>query len=278
MYMKIKFIIRFLLLALSWPIFSQSAGTALPVTRLIDISEQQTTSLLFPYPIVSVDRGSQDILAQKPKGVENVLQIKAAQEQFMQSNLTVVTTDGRLYNFQICYNNEPGSLAYDFSGAAKERTVTLTDYEKADRIDALASEAYHDRNRISLTENDYDITLSVTGMFVAEDYFFYRITVANESNISYDINQLRFFVKDQKRSKRTASQEVEILPISYWQLPEKVPGQGLKTFVAVLPKFTIPDKKNLYLQLTERSGGRHLQMKVRNSRTDDVIPLPTFNN
>jgi conjugative transposon TraN protein len=275
--MKIQIILRILLLALTWPVLSQSSGAALPVTRLIDISDQQTTSLLFPYPIASVDRGSQDILAQKPKGTENVLQIKAAQEQFMQSNLTVVTTDGKLYNFQICYNHEPGTFAYDFSNGNEQIMVSLTDIEKADRINALASAAYHDRSRISLTESDYDITLSITGMFVADDHFFYRITIANESNISYDVDQLRFFVKDQKRSKRTASQEVEILPLTYWSQLEKVPAKVMKTFVAVLPKFTIPDKKNLHLQLTERSGGRHLQMKVRNSKTDDVVPLPTFN-
>jgi conjugative transposon TraN protein len=274
--MKIQIILRILLLALPWPVLSQSAGTALPVTRLIDISHQQTTSLLFPYPIASVDRGSRDILAQKPKGVENVLQIKAAQEQFMQSNLTVVTTDGRLYNFQVCYNHEPASLAYDFRHGDKQVLVSLTDIEKADRINALASAAYHDRNRISLKESGYDISLLITGMFVADDHFFYRITVSNESNISYDIDQLRFFVKDQKRSKRTASQEVEIVPLAYWNVIEKVPAKSIETFVVVLPKFTIPDRKNLYLQLTERSGGRHLQMKVRNSKTDDVVPLPTF--
>ncbi|WP_159798952.1 conjugative transposon protein TraN [Flavobacterium sp. MK4S-17] len=274
--MKIRTIIKILLLALPWPVLSQSAGTALPVTRSIDITDQQTTSLLFPYPIASVDRGSQDILAQKPKGVENVLQIKAAQEQFMQSNLTVVTTDGKLYNFQVCYTNEPAALAYDFSNGDKQAVVSLTDFEKADSINALASAAYHDRNRISLKESDYGITLSITGMFVADDYFFYRITIANDSNISYDIDQLRFFVKDQKRSRRTASQEVEIAPLTYWMHIEKVPAKGIKTFVAVLPKFTIPNKKNLHLQLTEKSGGRHLQMKVRNSKRDDVVPLPTF--
>lgn len=276
--MKILIVLRILLLALPWPVLSQSAGTALPVTRLIDITNQQTTSLLFPYPIASVDRGSQDILAQKPKGTENVLQIKAAQEQFMQSNLTVVTTDGKLYNFQICYNPEPASLAYDFSNGDKQAVVSLTDIEKADRINALASAAYHDRNRISLMESDYDISLSITGMFIADDHIFYRLSVENKSNISYDIDQLRFFVRDQKRSRRTASQEVEIVPLSYWQLPGKVQAKAIKTFVAVLPKFTIPDRKNLYLQLTEQSGGRHLQMKVRNTKADNVVPLPTFNN
>jgi len=274
--MKIQLILRILLLALPWPVLSQSAGTALPITRLIDISNQQTTSLLFPYPIASVDRGSRDILAQKPKGIENVLQIKAAQEQFMQSNLTVVTTDGKLYNFQVCYNHEPETFAYDFSNDGKQAVVSLTDFEEADRINALASAAYHDRNRISLRESGYDISLLITGMFVADDHFFYRITVSNESNISYDIDQLRFFVKDQKRSKRTASQEVEVVPLAYWNVIEKVPAKSIKTFVVVLPKFTIPDRKNLYLQLTEKSGGRHLQMKVRNSKTDDVVPLPTF--
>src|SRR5690606_33744078 len=107
--------------------------------------------------------------------------------------------------------------------------------------------------------------------------FFYRIIIENATNISYTLDRLRFLIRDQKRSRRTASQDIEITPITVWEPTEKVPPNTLKTFVVVLPKFTIPDKKNLFVELTEESGGRHLQLKLRNRKATEVVPLPTFN-
>jgi conjugative transposon TraN protein len=276
--MKNALLLIALLLGLSWPAKAQNFGYELPVTGTLAISEANTTSLLFPYPIVSVDRGSQDVLAQKPKGVENLLQIKAAQQDFMPSNLTVVTSDGKLYNFLVAYEYEPLTYAYDFTKSRDIGAARFNDGNNAEQINGLASMAYHDRNRISITESNYDITLGITGIYIAGDYIFYRILLENETNISYDIDQLRFFVRDKKISRRTASQEIELLPISTWQPVEKVPAKGIKSFVVVLPKFTIPNKKDLYLQLTEKNGGRHLHMKVKNAKTSKVVPLPAFND
>ncbi|MDC7218058.1 MAG: conjugative transposon protein TraN [Spirochaetales bacterium] len=274
--MKTMFILRCVLLLLPVCLWAQYSGSALPVNREIGISEQQTTSLLFPYRILSVDRGSRDILAQKPKGLENILQIKAVQEEFLESNLTVVTADGKLYNFLVYYEACPYYSAYDFTGKGTGEVVA-EQKDNAALLDALASKAYHDRHRIRLNESDNGITLSVTGMFVEEEYFFYRITIENATNISYTIDRLRFLIRDQKRSRRTASQDIEITPIMVWEPTEKVPPNALKTFVVVLPKFTIPDKKNLFVELTEASGGRHLQLKLRNRKATQVVPLPTFN-
>lgn len=276
--MKNIVILITMLLGLSWPTMAQNFGYELPVTGTLAISEANTTSLLFPYPIVSVDRGSQDVLAQKPKGVENLLQIKAAQQDFMPSNLTVVTSDGKLYNFVVAYEYEPLTYAYDFSKSTGNTTARFDDGHNAQQINAWASMAYHDRNRIQVRERNYNITLSITGMYIAGDYIFYRVLLENETNISYDIDQLRFFVRDKKISRRTASQEIELLPVSIWQPVENIPAKEIKSFVVVLPKFTIPDKKNLYLQLTEKNGGRHLLLKVKGNKTDNVVPLPSFND
>jgi conjugative transposon TraN protein len=267
-----------MLLGLSWQVKAQYLGYELPVTGTLGISEANTTSLLFPFPIVSVDRGSQDVLAQKPKGVENLLQIKAAQAEFTPSNLTVVTSDGKLYNFLVAYVYEPLTYAYDFSSNTLNSTATFDDDHNAEQINAWASMAYHDRNRIKIRERNYDMALTITGIYIVGDYIFYRVLLENETNISYDVDQLRIFVRDKKISRRTASQEIELLPVSIWQAPQKVPAKGIKSFVLVLPKFTIPDKKNLYLQLTEKNGGRHLLLKVKGNKTGDVMPLPAFND
>jgi hypothetical protein len=46
----------------------------------LNIGYSKTTNIIFPHAIISVDRGSKDVLAQKAKGVENILQVKAARD------------------------------------------------------------------------------------------------------------------------------------------------------------------------------------------------------
>lgn len=93
---------------------------------------------------------------------------------------------------------------------------------------------------------------------------FYRITLRNHSNINYDIEQLRFFIRDQKKSKRTAVQELEIYPLSIYGDTSVVTALSEHIFVFAVPKFTIPDNKYLTIQLMEKNGGRHLELKIHN--------------
>ncbi|MFP9097779.1 conjugative transposon protein TraN [Flavobacterium sp. RHBU_24] len=274
--MKKVLLIIVMLIGLPFTFSAQDLPKELPVNAYLSISETCTTSLLFPYPIINVDRGSQDVLAQKPKGVENLLQIKAAQEDFMSTNLTVVTSDGKLYNFQVSYETEPLTYAYDFSSNVSPGPAMSGQGINDAQLDVLAAMAFHDRSRISISERDYEIGIEVTGMYIADDYIFYRIMLQNNSNISYVPDHLRFLVRDRKVSRRTASQETELLPVTVYQPVLKVPAKGMKTFVVVLPKFTIPYQKDLYLQLTEKDGGRHLQLKIKNSKAGKVIPLPSI--
>src|ERR1700712_5502863 len=64
----------------------------------LDITWHKTTMLIFPYPIQSADRGDQYVLAEKVKGVDNVLKVKAGQAGFEESNLQVITSDGAVYS------------------------------------------------------------------------------------------------------------------------------------------------------------------------------------
>ncbi len=78
------------------------------------IAYDKTTNLVFPYAIKSVDRGSQSVLAQKAKGVENILQIKAGRKGFEETNLTVITAEGKLYCFLLNYAPQPPVLNLSF--------------------------------------------------------------------------------------------------------------------------------------------------------------------
>ncbi len=75
---------------------------------------------------------------------------------------------------------------------------------------------------------------------------------------------LRFFIKDEKKSKRTALQEVEIQPLYVHGDTSTIRGNAKNIIVFALPKFTISDKKYLSIQLMEKNGGRNLHLSIPN--------------
>tara|TARA_Y100000815_G_scaffold253797_1_gene259324 strand:+ start:11199 stop:12044 length:846 start_codon:yes stop_codon:yes gene_type:complete len=248
------------------------------LTQEIEISYSKTTTLVFPHPVLSVDRGSADVLAQKAKGVENVLQLKAAQEDFMETNLTVITKGGMLYCFPLCYNEHPQLLTLSFTAKDHPGKLVLDDgLVNAEEVQRNALLARGDRSKAKIyRQEEYGISLALTGRYIQDDIIYYRVRLSNETPIGYDIGQLRFFVRDQKRSKRTASQELEILPVAVIPDAQKIAPHSELTVVYALPKFTIPDKKNLIIELVEKGGGRHLQLKLKSRKAAKVISLPTF--
>ncbi|MCC9073491.1 conjugative transposon protein TraN [Flavobacterium sp. F-65] len=241
------------------------------------IAYSKTTNIVFPFAIKSVDKGSSDILVQKAKGLENILQIKAAQKGFLQTNLTVVTADAKLYSFVLNYDEESPQLNLSLNKTKSEgQEIYFSDENINDEdVQEYSKLAFYDKKKLrGEKESQYDIDFSLNGIFIRDEVMYYRIKVTNNSKINYDIDQLRFFIRDTKKIKRTASQEIEITPIYILNNVVKIEGEAENTFVFALPKFTIPEKKFLSIQLMEKNGGRHVELHVKNTKLVQVTVLP----
>lgn len=81
----------------------------------LSVSDVQTTTLIFPHDIVSVDRGTPDVLTQTLEEVNNVVKVKAAFDGIDYSSLTVITDGSAVYTFRIRYDRYPNTLTYDLS-------------------------------------------------------------------------------------------------------------------------------------------------------------------
>lgn len=234
---------------------------------LLPITYYKTTNLVFPYAIKSVDRGSKDILVQKAKGVENILQVKAGKIGFDQSNLTVITADGKLYSYVLDYIDTPGVLNIRYANATSDHPEALFSDVSINQAE-LQADAEIVGARIAtihgLKDRKYGMMIKVTGLYIKGDVLFCRINLKNTSDINYDIDQLRFYIRDQRTSKRTASQELEITPLYVKGDPSVIIGEAENVFVYALPKFTIPGQKYLVIEVMEKNGGRHLKIKLYN--------------
>jgi conjugative transposon TraN protein len=245
-------------------------------TSYLKISYSKTTSIVFPYAIKSVDRGSQEVLVQKAKGVENILLVKARQQNFMQTNLSVITADGMLYSFVLNYDEKCPvlNLVAGTEVDSNQEVLFSSENENQKQIQQYAAMALTKKKKISsLEENRFFIKLQVTGIFIHQDVMYFRLLLGNASRINYDIDQLRFFIRDQKKSKRTASQEIEILPLLITSNVKTILDESEVSIVFAMPKFTIPEKKYFAIQLIEKSGGRHIELDVKNRELDQLEVL-----
>lgn len=263
-----------------WDITADTVAT-IPSTKLT-IAANQTTHLVFPLHIITVDRGSPDLLAQKAKGLDNVLQVKAARDSFPLTNLSVITEDGKLYSFLVSYDSLPDQLNYRFGGSLKmgapvASPVSLaglpTDTGRLANTRTASEVAVKKNGMRGIRDKEYGMSLSLKGVFIHGDVLYLKLLLRNRTHIGYDVDLLRFSIRDRQQAKRTATQENELAPLLVYGNTASVRGKSGQTVVVALPKFTIPDKKLLYIQLMEKNGGRHLQLRAGNSTIVKAVPV-----
>jgi conjugative transposon TraN protein len=247
--------------------------------KSLNISYNKTTSLVFPFSITSVDRGSKDLIAQKASGVENVLQVKAGRKEFTETNLTVITADGILHQFAVTYSESPASQAINIVANDKPSLILVKD--------AINEQVVQSKTRVVLRQSASgnvrqqrrdQMVFALQDIFVHENILYYRIHIRNKSSINYDIKSLKFFIKDKKKVKRTSSQEVEINPVFVGNIVETIRGYASNTIVYAVKKFTIPDGKVLHINLFEDNGGRNLNLKIDNKDILKTRILPVNKN
>ena len=234
----------------------------------IEVSYNKTTSVVFPFAITSVDRGSRDILAQKANGVENVLQLKAGLKEFPETNLTVITADGKLHHFTVNYAEETDKQTVTIVDTREVREAQLMlarNAVNARHVKQLCDQVISEPAAKVKRDKEYGMVLTLGSIHVSGDFLLYRIQIRNKSAIEYDVKSLKFYIRDKKKMKRTSCQEIEAVPVFVANEKQKVGGYGSTDMVFVLRKFTIPDGKALHIELFEQNGGRNLTLKLSNS-------------
>lgn len=252
-----------------WAFFALVATNAesqhLVESHSVEITYNKTSSLIFPAIIKSVDRGSKDVLAQKAKGVGNVLQLKAGRENFPETNLTIITSDGTLHQLKVNYAVEPASLAMDLTGLSNPTSLVFETDLTETEMENYASGIVHAKRIIrNHKESKYKISLALYGIYIKGDVMFYHFRITNKSNINYDIDFLKFYIRDKARIKRTASQEIEVKPIYVYGDDKSVKGGTTTDLVYALTKLTIPESKHFDVEMFERNGGRHFELEIEN--------------
>jgi conjugative transposon TraN protein len=231
----------------------------------LSITYNKTTVLVFPASIEDVDRGSAALLAAKMKDAANVLKLKADKKGFIPTNLSVLTSDGKLYSFNVDYAANPACLAYDLNPSGQiKSSVELTSQPVNDsRMKALVNAVYAKRPFLHRSKKSDDMKMRLCDIYYCEGMLLLKFIITNSSAIDYHTGLMRFYIKDDKQVKRTASHEEDLTPLYITNGGKLVAGNSTDTLIVAFSQFTIPDHKRLVMQLFEKNGGRDLTFIIK---------------
>ena len=217
------------------------------------ICADKTSNLIFPAQIKSVDRGSAALLAQKAPGIQNILQIKAAEPNFKETNLTVITADGHFYSFAVSYSAEPSTLNYSFTSDSSEKAIIKDQLLTQSEYASIANTINSKRHWIHKSVSEDKLKLSLNNIFSNHDLLWLQISIANGSPFTYAPASARFFIHDIKRAKRTAVQEVEMVPLYHTGFAQ-VAKDNTHVYVFAFKPFAVQGGKELIIQVGEDNG------------------------
>lgn len=249
----------------------------------IEVTYDKTVHIIFPAAICYVDLGSQNLIAGKADGADNVLRVKAAVRDFhAETNISVITDNGSFYTFNVKYADEPLLLNIEMKdfihdGSEVNRPNNALDIylkelgSESPKLVHLIMRSIHKENRRHvkhLGSKSFGVEYLVKGLYTHNGLLYLHTQIRNASNVPYDVDFITFKIVDRKVAKRTAIQEQIILPVRAYNYATRVAGRRDERTVFAFDKFTIPDDKQLVVELHEKSGGRHQRLIIRN---DDIV-------
>ncbi|MBC8053815.1 MAG: DUF4138 domain-containing protein [Sphingobacteriaceae bacterium] len=236
----------------------------------IFISYNKVTALQFPSPIGSSVVSAKNVLASIKD--ENVLTLKAIGSNFNTSNIEINTIDGKSYKMPVSFSyGRSGKFIRIKSSEVKKPPVAnlpLTNVEISRRI------GNSNKGEIVSTDKSSKVKGSLGSISISGNNIFYKLKVKNRSNIGFDIDFIRFYVRDLKTAKRTVTQEAEIYPVSSYGTDLKcIEGRSAGVYVFALNKFPVSKDKALFVEIYEKNGARHLSLKASKSDIENARPL-----
>lgn len=259
----------------------QLPGTATTIAPMeISIASNETSVLIFPTAIKSVDRGSGEILTKVVKDVSNVLKLKAAVETLSPTNLHVFTADGKVFAFAVKYNPAPANLTIDLSHVHPTGSDISPVQFSAGRLnDAGIEQAaaaittlkpLHNRPRSIKIGNT---RLVLHGAYLKDGVLFFQLSLNNRARLPYHIDFVRAYIRDKKKTRRASVTEQEVQPL-FSRLSEDTALPGHPAIIVLaFDQFTIADGKYLAIESFEKNGDRVLSCKLKGKHLLNVKQL-----
>ena len=245
----------------------------------LEVAFNKTTHVIFPSEIVYVDLGDENLVAGLADGAKNERRVKSAFKSFKsETNLTVITDDGCFFTFNVKFAKEPLLLNIEMTdfihdgeavnrpNNAQEIYLERLGQESPMLVKLIMKSIYkQDRREIKhIGSKRFGVQFILKSIYTNNGLLYFHTELKNTSNIAFDIDYISFKIVDKKVVKRTAMQEHVLEPLRAQNYVTVVSGKKSERTVFALEKFTIPDDKQLVIEVAEKEGGRNQSFVVEN--------------
>ena len=245
----------------------------------LEVAFNKTTHVIFPSEIVYVDLGDENLVAGLADGAKNVLRVKSAVKSFKsETNLTVITDDGCFFTFNVKFAKEPLLLNIEMTdfihdGEAVNRPNNAQEIylerlgQESPMLVKLIMKSIYKQNKREIKHigsKRFGVQFILKSIYTNNGLLYFHTELKNTSNIAFDIDYISFKIVDKKVVKRTAMQEQVLEPLRAQNYVTVVNGKKSERTVFALEKFTIPDDKQLIIEVAEKEGGRNQSFVVEN--------------
>lgn len=239
-------------------------------------NEHKNVALFFPEPIRQGIVGAPNFVFTYNREKEQYLGLVQASPG-KESNLLVLTKDGRVYSYILKYRKQLGKLNHfvaDSESIGTERSIVIGQKQEDKELDSTAKRReYFERfcsyllkrkNERLATKRKRSIKLQLQKMTYNGDVTYLVMQVSNNSNIDFEVDYLKVYSIAGTKKKKASHQRLEMVPMYKHQGQSKISGGSSKRFVYVLPKFVLGDDEELEIDLKELNGNRRINLWHKN--------------
>jgi hypothetical protein len=237
------------------------------------VSQDKATALFFSGTVkILGSQSSKYVVTEKGNGV---LTIKAIAANFKTGSLSIQEQSSKkVYNIPVAYAYGRAGRRVGY-GTMSVRSLVNVRPEQTEQIIAqqLASGK---RSDVATHEITGGIKAWVNKVSLAGNRIYLRLDLRNHSNLPYEIDFVRFYIRDRKTVNRTATHEEEIVPL-YSTLRSKtavIKGHEVVKVFA-FKRFSLSDDEAMFVEVYERSGNRHLYLQIEPDDLDKIKLIST---
>jgi hypothetical protein len=233
------------------------------------ISRDKTTALFFKSAVKIISKSTSDFdITQKE---DALITIKALDTDFSPTKINVQEiSTAKIYRIPVEYSYGRAGRRIEVGGETPMtvKVIKTSDYNYGAVVTQLATGK---RKDVVDHEKTGGVKAWVDKLSLAGNRVFFRLDIRNKSNLPYEIDFVRFYIRDLKTVARMATHEQEILPL-ITTLHKKTAIAHKQEIAKVFGfhRFSLSEDQALNIELYEKNGNRHLYLQIKQKDLDDL--------
>lgn len=246
----------------------------------LTVNENVTTVITASEPIRFVDISTDHVVGDQP--ISNTIRLKPKEGADVHADgnivaIVTVVTERYRSQYALIYTTRITEAVTDKQIQPEERipyhnpSVSMS----TEDMTKYARKIWNSPARIrNVATKQHRMTIRLNNIYSVGEYFFLDFSIANRTNIRFDIDEIRIKLSDKKQSKATNVQMIELTPAMILDQSKRF-SKGYRN-VIVLKKMTFPNDKVLSIEISEKQiSGRNITLNID---YEDVLHADSFHS